>query len=223
MACQYVIEYVRELENKFDFLERIVLEKLLSRNLKKDDVLCEFQKLPFSLQQKYGYLLEDHEDILTNSATVKEFLIKISSEINFMNSRTLIEHLLEMYADNIEIKYMKSFFKDLQKCLSCISVPEFENSWVSLVPKNFVTITLELDPVWQHKSMEDLMKFQRHFPFRNWYLMKVVQVMDSLRVMYSVHRRTRLYRVEQCVMKSHGIVRILGGEDLIAHCSVSCH
>lgn len=76
-------------------------------------------------------------------------------------------------------------------------MPEFQDSWVALTPKNYVDITLELDPLRHNKTMEDLMTFQCHFPFRNWYLKKVIKVMDSVRVVYSIHRNARLYRVEQ--------------------------
>ena len=219
MALQYVVEYVRDLESKFDFLVRVLFEKLMRMNLEIIDITSELQRLPFSLQQQYSYLWENAEQVAAESASVKEYMLKMSSGINFINSRTLVEYMLELYADNVEIKYMKSFFNDLQRKLSKISVPEFETSLVSLPLKSLATITLELDSIWYHKSMEDLMKFQRSFPFRNWYFMKVVVVNSSIRVLYGVQRNVRLYRVELSVLRSHGVVRIFGGDRLIATCS----
>lgn len=115
MALQYVTEYVSDLENKFDFLVRVLFEKLLCMNLEISDISSEFQRLPFSMQQQYGYLWDRAEQIAAESASVKEHLLKMFSGINFINTRTLVEYMLELYADNVEIKYMKSFFNDLEK------------------------------------------------------------------------------------------------------------
>ena len=219
MAPQYVSEYVIELECKFDFLVRILLEKLLCLNLKKSDICDEFERLPFSLQQQYGYLWENADQVAKESASVKEYLIKMSVGVNFINTRTLVEYMLDLYADTVEIKYMKSFFSDLQRKLSKISVPEFQGTFVSMPLPCFCTLTLELDPMWYHKSMEDLMKFQRSFPFRKWYFIKVVVVGTSLRIIYGLQRAMRLHQVELAVLKSHGVVRVFEGDKLIAECS----
>lgn len=90
MTFQYVLEHkiIRELDGKFDFLARIVLDKLLQMEFKNTDLLRE---LPFSLRQKYGYFFEDHEHFFTDSASVKELLVKMSSDMNFINGQTLIE------------------------------------------------------------------------------------------------------------------------------------
>jgi len=219
MAPQYVSEYVTELECKFDFLVRILLEKLLRLNLRKRNIPEEFERLPFSLQQQYGYLWENARQVAAESANVKEYLIRMSEGINFISTRTLVEYMLDLYADTVELKYMKSFFSDLQRKLSKISVPEFQDSFVALPLPCFSNLTLELDPIWYHKSMEDLMKFQRSFPFRNWYLIKVVVVDSSIQIIYGVQKNMKLHQVELAVLRSHGVVRVLVGDRLIAKCS----
>ncbi len=219
MSLQYVTEYVSDLESKFDFLVRILFEKFMKSNLKITDISGEFDRLPFSLQQQYGYLWENAEQVAAVSENPREYLIKMAAGIDFMNTRTLVEYMLDLYADNVEIKYMKTFFTDMQRKLSKISVPEFEGTLVSLPLLSYATLTLELDSIWYHRSMEDLMKFQRAFPFRNWYFMKVMVVDSTIQVLYGVQRKMRLYQVELGVLKTHGVVQVMQDNRLIAKCS----
>lgn len=217
----YVLDCVKKLEEKFSILAEVVLERYVHCSKTAADVDNDMEMLPFSLKKKYKYLTEENQDLLTESRNVREFCIKISTPINFINGYDLMEYMIESYAN--ETKYM-TILKDIRRISSCISLGDFAGLWVSSVPNGSFEITLELDAHWQHRSLEDMRTFQQHYPHRYWYFKCVTVKNDSVCVVYAVPKSTRLYQIEQHSLKSQDVIGVqVGGERILDFSPVSLH
>lgn len=217
----YVLDAIRDLEEKFGFLARTVLQKYAHKTL--PDVCNSFEAFPFSIQQKYKYLIEDNKELFKEAATVGEFMIKVSIYINFMNSHDLMDHMIRKHADAVETKCMAAFLKDVRTIMSRITLSDFAGLWVASVPQGTVELTLELDSHWQYKSLEDLRNFQLHYPHRYWYFKKVIVADDCVSVVYAVPKTTRLYQIEQNSLRSYDVIAVhVGCQTILDYSTVSC-
>lgn len=209
----YILDCVQKLETKFATLTKIVLESYAKSNKTTADFIKDMEMLPFSLKRKYGYLVENNHDVLMESKDVKEFCIKISSAINFLNGYDLIQYMIGKCSCDSD---WSNIIKDISQISSCISLGDFAGLWVSLVPNGSIEVTLELDSHWQHKSIEDLRSFQQQYPLKYWYFKHATINDDSICVVYAVPKSTRLYQIEQCSLKSQDVIGVhVGGEKIL--------
>lgn len=209
----YLLDCVNQLEDKFDILFQVVLERYIKCQKTTADVEVDIEKLPFSLKMKYKYLIEDHRDLLQEVCNIKEFFFKISSTINFMNGCDLIEYMVRKYANENQYIYM---LNDIKKILSRMTLTDFAGVWVSAVPNGGVEVTLELDSHWQYKSMEDLRTFHVHYPHHKyWHFKRLLVKDDILCAVYSVPKSTRFYQYEQYSLRSHDISSVYVGRQKV--------
>ena len=214
----YILDCVQKLEANFSALTQIVLESYAESKTAADFVK-DMEMLPFSLKRKYSYLFEENYNVLTESRDVKEFCIKVSSTINFLNGYDLIQHLIGKYACERD---WSNIIKDISRISSCISLGDFAGLWVALVPSGSIEVTLELDNHWQYKSIEDLRSFQQQYPHKYWYFKHATITDDSICVVYAVPKSTRLYQIEQCSLKSQDVIGVhVGGEKILDFSLVS--
>ena len=218
----YVLDSIRDLEKRFSVLASIVLQRYAECHALPSDVDKSLDHLPHHLRQRYGHLVRDNQQLLGEAASVKEFVIKISSGIDFMNSCELIEYMMGRFGSSTEQELVGAFMKDLRRTLSYISVCDVAGMWVSSVPRGSVELTLHLDDHWQYKSLEDLRTFHLHYPHRYWHFKQVVSMDGAMALVYAVPRCTRLYQIEQHSLKSSDIVGVqVGSEKILDFTAVS--
>lgn len=216
----YVLDAIRELEGKFSLVASILLKKYAQLDGKPCDILSECS---YSLQQRYKYLIEDNLELMKETNDAEEFIMKVSSSINFMNSFELLEFLARKLTDKSDVKLLVGYLKDVQRTLSCVSVSDFADLWVASVPaEGNIELTLELDQHWHYKSLEDLKNLHFHYPYRYWHFKKVSVTDGTIKVIYAVPRSTRLYQIEQNSLTSDDIIAVyVGSERILDLTSVS--
>lgn len=204
----YILDCIKKLEDKFDLIGRILLQNYIYHDKTTADVVNDMENLPPPLQQKYRYLIEDHMELLSEDTSIKEFVMKISISVNFMNGHDLIQYMVEKYSGEVELKYATLFLGDIRKILSHISLSDFAETWVASVPKSCADIVFELDDHWKYKSLEDLRNLHLHYPHKYWHFKQVINEGDALKIIYALPKSTRLYQIEQHSLKLYDITSV---------------
>ena len=209
----YMLDSIRELEKKFAILSKIILQDYVHRNKSTFNVDEEMKCLPLTFQKKYKYLVEDNRELLKEATSIREFVVKVSPSINFMNNFEYVEYMIRKYPDAAKSVCLLT---DIRMLLRSISLCDFAGTWFALVPKNCVELVLVFDEHWLYKSLEDLRNLHLHYPYRYWYFKQMVVTSSSVSVVYAVPKSTRLYQIEQNSLLSNDIICVqVGGEKIL--------
>lgn len=160
-----------------------------------------------TIKSKYQKLVNKRVKALS-SASIEQLFLTFSPYCDFLNP-DMLEHIVDRFGDELSSTIIAMYTKRLREFRRKTVLADIAGKWVALTPPGYVELSLQMDRVWERKTLEDLEMF-RLYPSRMQWFFKRVST-DRSRVVFSVPKGVRLYQDDLSNLRKNRVLHVMEG------------
>lgn len=204
-------EELQLLEKEYMVVAMSTLTTLQQSKIPASLVHHQIVNLPHqTMKAKYQKLVEKRVRGGIANSSIKEIFLSFSPFCDFLNP-DMLEHIVDRFGDEMSRAIIAMYLKRLRNFRRKTTLKEISDQWVAITPPGYVVVSLKMDCVWEHKTLEDLEVF-RSYPSRMQWFFKRVSMEKSSKVFFSVPLGAWLYQDDLTNLLKNRVLSVMEEE-----------
>lgn len=206
------------LEKEYMVVAMSTLASLKHRQIPTSFIQQQILNLPHqTMKSKYKKLVDKRAKAL-GSETIEQLFLTFSPYCDFLNP-DMLEHIVDRFGDEISNAIISMYIKRLREFRRKTVLRDIAGKWVALTPPGYVEVSLEMDKVWERRTLEDLEVF-RSYPSRmQWFFKRVSTA--KLEVVFSAPKGLWLYQDDLVDLRKNGVLHVMEAGRCVV--DLGCH
>ena len=203
-----VSDELQLLEKEYMVVAMSTLASLQQGRVPTSFIYQQILSLPHqTMKAKYQKLVDKRATVLSSTST-KQLFLSFAPYCDFLNP-DMLEHIVDRFGDEISGSIIAMYLKRLREFRKRTVLGDIAGRWVAITPPGYVELSLEMDSVWERRTLEDLEVF-RTYPSRMPWFFKRVN-MDGFRVVFSVPKGVWLYQDDLDNLRKNRVLSVMEG------------
>ena len=211
-------EELQLLEKEYMVVAMTTLTSLKQSKTPTSFIQHQIINLPHqTMKAKYQKLVEKRIRGIANSSLENIFL-SFSPYCDFLNP-DMLEHIVDRFGDEMSKAIIVMYLKRLRKFRRKTTLKEISDQWVAITPPGYIQVSLEMDSVWERKTLEDLEVF-RSYPSRMQWFFKRISMEKSSKVFFSVPVGAWLYQDDLTNLLKNHVLSVMEEERCVVDLAI---